>query len=304
GLVRNKSNETNGIFNILARNEINKIQNLDVFAAFETLTTIFGGTSTTTIDGLQLLQSLKQLAATIAKRYTNTFNSLSNIDTQSVLGFNSGKTVDLIMSEADVANVLERAALGQGTIGNTNLIYQYINLANSLFSSAQVNGTNVHLLSDNSGRTRLSSLSCSTQLFMLFEIFCQYSKKYSFIKPNRTITQDKFGYVQVKTSEELPIGVIRFDKKGDMAEFTDENTGTVNFTTTTLTETKTGVLKFLVFKVDLTNTSLVQKSIEILSRDYKEQEAETERRQNPLFISLEDNKNKIAKEYSDIDTII
>ena len=307
GLVRNKSNETNGIFNILARNEINKIQNLDVFAAFETLTTIFGGTSntsTTTIDGLQLLQSLKQLAGTIAERYIKIFIILSNTGTQSVLGFNSGKTVDLIMSEADVANVLERAALGQGTIGNTNLIYQYINLANSLFSSAQVNGTNVHLLSDNSGRTRLSSLSCSTQLFMLFEIFCQYSKKYSFIKPNRTITQDNFGYVQVETSEELPIGVIRFDKKGDTAVFTDENTGTVNFTTTTLTETKTGVLKFLVFKVDLTNTSLVQKSIEILSRDYKEQEAETERRQNPLFISLEDNKNKIAKEYSDIDTII
>lgn len=308
GMIRNKSNETNGIFNILARNEINNIQKLDVFAAFDTLATIFGGTpgaGVATIDGLQLLQSLKLLAGTLADRYIQIFSRLANTDTRSVSGFNSGKTIDLTMSQVDIANVLERAALGQGTIGNTNLIYQYINLANSIYNSAQVNGSNVHLIPDNSGRTRLNSISCSTQLFMLFEIFCQYAKKYSFITPNRSVSQDVFGNVQIEDrNENIEIGEIRFDKTGDTSEFTDRSSALVSFTSKTLTETRTETLKFLIFKVDLTNTSLVQKSIEILTRDYKEQEAETERAQNTLFVSLENNKNKIEREYTDIDTIL
>lgn len=308
GLVRNKNNETNGLFNILARNEISDIQKLDVFAAFNTLATIFGGSSSTTIstiDGLQLLQSLKLLAGTLADKYISIFGRLTNASNQPMLGFNSGKNITLTLSKTDVSNILERAALGQGTIGNTNLIYQYINLANNIFASAQVNGTNVHLQSDNSGRTRFNSLSTSTQLFMLFEIFCQYAKKYSFIKPESFITQDVFGNVQIENRDEnIEIGEIRIDRSGDSAEFTDRSSYTVNFTSQTLTESKTGVLKFLVFKIDLTNTSLVQKSIEILTRDYREQEAEIERVQNPLFVSLENNKNKIAREYSDIDTIL
>jgi hypothetical protein len=315
GLVRNSSNQNTGLYNILARNEINSIAKLEnLRKGFELGMSLRerAGQSTdiiNTIDGATLIESLKFLANDVAKTYIKYYGKIStNQIDQVVSGFSNttGKTINLSVSQADIQSILERAALGQGTIGNINLIYQYVSLANTLFNSAQINGTNVQLLTDNSGRTRLNSLSTSTQLFMLFETFCQYAKKYSFITPGTTVKQDIFGNVQVveDTITRSSEGTVRFDRSGDTAEYERNANVDITFKTTTSTETKVGVITFLTYVVDLTNTAAVQKAIGILTKEYKEEEAQTERQNNSFFVSLEDNKNKIQKEYSDIDTIV
>ncbi len=310
GLIRNIPSETTSIFNILARNEIDNITKIDggatnVAALFATL---LGGTSAaienlnaSTIDGSQLLTHLKTMSVLIATAYKKIRTGSTN---NSVVSFGGGKKISVIISETDIPSVLERAALGQGTIGNVNLIYQYVSLANDIFKSSQINGANVQLLPDNSGRTRFNSISTSTQLFMLFEIFCQYTKKYSFIDINKS-SQDVFGSV-VTTEEVRQIngGNIRVDRDGDSSEYTDSVDAIFAATTTTTTETKTGVLTFYSLNIDLTNTALVQKAIGILTKDYKEDEAQAERQNNEYFISLEDNKKKIDKEYSDMADIL
>lgn len=315
GLVRNSSNQNTGLYNILARNEINSIAKLEnLRKGFELGMSLRerAGQSTdiiNTIDGATLIESLKFLANDVAKTYIKYYGKISaNQIDQAVSGFSNttGKTINLSVSQIDIQFILERAALGQGTIGNINLIYQYVSLANTLFNSAQINGTNVQLLTDNSGRTRLNSLSTSTQLFMLFETFCQYAKKYSFITPGATIKQDIFGNVQVveDTITRSSEGTVRFDRGGDTAEYERNANVDITFKTTTSTETKVGVITFITYVVDLTNTAAVQKAIGILTKEYKEEEAQTERQNSSFFVSLEDNKNKIEKEYSDIDNII
>ena len=317
GLIRNSSNQNTSIYNILARNEINSVSKLEslsqTYEAAQVFATLLSGdkplNQILTIDGATLVETLKTLANLITKSYIKYYGKVSaaKLD-QVVSGFSNttGKTINLSVSQTDIQSILERAALGQGTIGNINLIYQFVNLANTLFNSAQINGSNVQLLSDNSGRTRLNSLSVSTQLFMLFETFCQYAKKYSFITPGTTVKQDIFGNVQVvedtvtRTSE----GTVRFDRSGDTAENDQNANVNITFKTATSTETKVGVITFLTYIVDLTSTASVQKAIGILTKDYKEEEAQSERQSNPFFVSLEDNKKKIEKEYSDIDNII
>lgn len=310
GLIRNSINETTGIYNLLARNEIKNILNLDSFAAAGAFAAIFSGgavpTGTETIDGSILIEYLKGLANNLAKNYINYSSKISTKELASPFSSTAGKTMTLTVSQTDIQSILERAALGQGTIGNINLIFQFVNLANTLFNSAQINGSNVHLLTDGSGRTRLNSMSSSTQLFMLFETFCQYAKKYSFISPGITVKQDIFGAVQLveKTITVPSEGEIDFDRSGDTAEWDKKGKVNIEFKTTTGSETKVGVLTFFTYKVDLTSTAAVQKAIAILTKEYKEEEAQSERQNNSFFISLEDNKKKIEKEYSDINTII
>jgi hypothetical protein len=302
GLIRNKTSDTNGLFNVLAANEINSVEKLDSVpgAAARDPSREFEEFPST-VNGSDLVKYIKDLASGIAAVYTQSRNGSTN---NSVAGFGGAKKISVIISETDIPTVLERAALGQGTIGNVNLIYQYVNLANDIFKSSQINGANVQLLPDNSGRTRFNSISTSTQLFMLFEIFCQYAKKYSFIDINKS-SQDVFGSVVTSTSSSIINGGnVRLDRDGDMAEYTDSVAAEFKTTTTTTTETKTGVLTFYSLNIDLTNTGLVQKAIGILTKDYKEDEAQSERQNNEYFISLEDNKKKIDKEYSDMSDIL
>lgn len=309
GLIRNVPEQNNSLFNIIARNEIQTTLNLQppVFPA-TALAAAFGVTNALnelqegipTTDGKNLILILKSLAERISSIYRASLKPESG-EAPSVSGFNSGKEINVFISIDDVSAVLTKAALGQGPFGNVNLIYQYINLANSLFESAQVNGSNIHLLNDNSGRTRLSSLSCSTQLFMLYEIFCQYAKKYSFIKPKGTRSQDVFGKVQLSEGSSLT-ATVSAEATGD--EATNDGKVDVLLKTTTSSETKTGVINVINLAIDLTNTGMVQKAIGMLGGDVKEEDAQTERNNNPYFVSLESNKKKIQQEYSDISNIL
>jgi len=309
GLIRNVPEQNNSLFNIIARNEIQTTLNLQppVFPA-TALAAAFGVTNALnelqqgipTTDGKNLILVLKALAERISNIYRSSLKPES-ADSPSVSGFNSGKEINVFISIDDISEVLTKAALGQGPFGNVNLIYQYINLANSLFESAQVNGSNVHLLNDNSGRTRLSSLSCSTQLFMLYEIFCQYSKKYSFIKPKGTSSQDVFGKVQLSEGGDL-IATVAAEAGGD--EATNDGRVDVLLKVTTSSETKTGIINIVNLAIDLTNTGMVQKAIGLLGGDVKEEDAQKERSNNPYFVSLENNKKKIQQEYNDILNIL
>lgn len=298
GLLRNTPEQNNSIFNLLARNEIDTISKLS--SLYVTVKTDFTEDAST-IDGTKLFNILKQSAEAISARYQHSISPESP-NNPSVSGFNSGKEINTFISIVDISNVLQKAALGQGSFGNVNLIYQYVNLSNVLFESAQVNGSNVHVLNDNSGRTRLSSLSCSTQLFMLYEIFCQYAKKYSFIKIKGNVSQDVFGKIQLTESDVPGSFTVQADKQGDQPPA--DGTVDVRFKAQTSSETKTGVINIVNLAIDLTNTGMAQKAIKLLTSDSKEEDLQTERGNNSYFISLENNKKKIKQEYDDIGNIL
>lgn len=134
--------------------------------------------------------------------------------------------------------------------------------------------------------------------------FANTLKKYSFISINKS-SQDIFGAIATSTSSSIIYGgAVRTDRDGDTVEYGDRISSQFSATTTTTTETKTGVLTFYSLNIDLTNTGLVQKAIGILTKDYKEDEAQAERQNNEYFISLEDNKKKIEKEYADMSDIL
>jgi hypothetical protein len=300
GLIRNMPEQKTGLFNILARNEIDTVSKLS--SLYSTMNTdLSQAENTSTVDGSKLFNLLKQSADAISGGYQKAIKSESP-NNPYVSGFNSGKEITTFISISDISNVLQKAALAQGPFGNVNLIYQYINLANIFFESAQVNGSNVHLLNDNSGRTRLSSLSCSTQLFMLYEIFCQYAKKYSFIKIKGSISQDIFGKIQLTETIVSGSYTVQADKQGDQPDA--DGTVNVSFTAAVSSETKTGVINIVNLAIDLTNTGMTQKAIGLLTSDSKEEDLQTERSNNIYFVALENNKKKIQQEYDDISNIL
>lgn len=63
---------------------------------------------------------------------------------------------------------------------STNLIKEFVDMANAFTQAASHNGESVYLVDDQSGRTRFNFLSTSTQLLILFEILASMTSKYSF----------------------------------------------------------------------------------------------------------------------------
>jgi hypothetical protein len=137
---------------------------------------------------------------------------------------------------------------------------------------------------------------------MLYEIFCQYAKKYSFIKIKGNVSQDVFGKIQLTESDVPGSFTVQADKQGDQPPA--DGTVDVRFKAQTSSETKTGVINIVNLAIDLTNTGMAQKAIKLLTSDSKEEDLQTERGNNSYFISLENNKKKIKQEYDDIGNIL
>ncbi|MFA6049716.1 MAG: hypothetical protein WC761_00695 [Candidatus Paceibacterota bacterium] len=113
-----------------------------------------------------------------------------------------GKTNSVVSIQVQRGNIsrILTSLVTNRTQNSSNFIKEYVDIANRLYKSAQVQGTNVHLLQDNSNRTRYNFLSSSTQLLMLFELMCSYVNRYSFSSFERsnsfsltTITIDTLG---------------------------------------------------------------------------------------------------------------
>lgn len=71
---------------------------------------------------------------------------------------------------------------------STNFIKEFVDVANAFTKGASVNGEDVYLLDDATGRTRFNFISTSTQLLVLFEIFASMAAKYNFSKFGRSQT--------------------------------------------------------------------------------------------------------------------
>jgi len=102
---------------------------------------------------------------------------------------------------------------------STNLIKQFVDIANSLTQAATHNGESVHLLDDQSGRTRFNFLSTSTQLLIIFEILASMTSKYSFSSFGRsrsifstfiTIDAQKSDFVVKSINDVITVRPIQF----------------------------------------------------------------------------------------------
>lgn len=103
-----------------------------------------------------------------------------------------------------IRKILTSIVDNKTTSTNTNLIKEFVDLANAFALGAAVNGENVYLLSDQTGRTRFNFLSTSMQLLLLFEAFSSMTAKYAFSRFGRsrsiyntfiTIDAEKSNYV-------------------------------------------------------------------------------------------------------------
>lgn len=303
GMIRNKPGNQNDIFVLLSKNDINeygKLYGFDIwypsgeFKAVESLPS----------NGEELISYLRFLADKLSEIYSNSF--LPNSSAGGV-GVDSSSDLLVYLSSADIVDILMKAALGQGSIGNINLVYQFINVANRFFKKAQLNGTNVHLLSDNSGRTRFNQISISTQLLMLFEIFTQYSRKYSFIQRKFSDQISILGQINITRSEINDEGQILESGRGGFGAGRNrdgiggnESVEYVRVFGTSAQETESQVLNVIALKINAGKTSLLQKAITLLTSNPKEDDAKREREINEVFASLENNKKKIEREYSNI----
>lgn len=303
GMVRNQPSDQSNIFVILAKKDIGTIQNLFKFGDY--YGDLTDPNQPLPTNGVDLIGYLKFLASGMASVYTNSF--LPNSSDTSATGVDTGSELLVYLSSADVTDILVKAALGQDVIGNVNLIYQYITLANKYFTKAQINGVNKHLLPDNTGRTRFNSLSVSTQLLMLFEIICQYANKYSYIQRKFSDQINILGQINVTEEEIIPLPGGRY---GRGRRFTagrnndgiggNESRESVQIFSTTAQETVSSVLNVIALSINAGKTAMLQKAITLLSSNPKEEDAQQERNNNNIFASLENNKKKIEKEYTDI----
>lgn len=308
GMIRNTANDQNSMFVILSKKDINILGKLPYAANF---IEDFRAEEPLPSNGTDLIEYLKYLSRQIATEYVNSFRP--NSATQTGGEIDSGTQLLVYLSAADVPDILLRAALGQGAVGNVNLIYQYIKLANTLFTLAQTNGINNHLLPDGTGRTRFNQISVSTQLLMLFEIFVQYAKKYSFIERKFSDRINILGEINVIEREAFPpdgTPGTRPRGRGEGARFRvernrdgiggNESTEIVNLYETTAEESVSSVLNVVALGIDAGRTAQLQKAVSLLTTSPKEEDIEQERTNSPIFASLENNKNKIEKEYTNI----
>ena len=303
GMVRNKPSDQNDIFVILAKKDIGTVQKLYNYSQYSGSDL---DNSAVPSNGIDLIGYLKYLANALATEYTNSFIPNSSVSSDTV---GNGTEMMVYLSSADVADIIIKAALGQGSIGNVNLIYQYVSLANKFFKQAQINGINNHLLSDNSGLTRFNNVSISTQLLMLFETFSQYAKKYSFIQRKFSDQIDILGQINVVESDPRPPGqrgrtttadtLYTVGRNNDGIGGNETNTRII-MSVTTAQESVSSVLNIIALSINSGRTAMLQKAITMLSSNPKEEDAKQERTNSDIFASLENNKKKIEKEYSDI----
>lgn len=119
---------------------------------------------------------------------TNTDRSVihSAFDRLSIQPLRSGQTTVNVfrfnIRDVLLSNVDSRSS------ASTNIIKEFVDVANAFTKGASVNGEGIYLLDDASGRTRFNFVSTSTQLLILFEIFSSLAAKYNFSKFGRSQT--------------------------------------------------------------------------------------------------------------------
>ena len=158
GMVRNSAGTSSGnIFSLLTQYEI-----------------IYTG------DGANLLRELKTSADAIQLTLERALDSMFGTLGRQPL-FEG--TVRYYVQKGSFSELLINCALGDGPTGDSNLIYQFVTLANQFFNSGKISDQNVHInLDANLSTTRYNNLSCSTQLLFIFEILCQYVQSYGGVK--------------------------------------------------------------------------------------------------------------------------
>ena len=83
------------------------------------------------------------------------------------------------LSRGSISTILMSNFVPRRT-GSTNLIKEFMDLANEFTRAASLNGKEVHLVDDDTGRTRYNFISSSMQLLILFELLESFVTKYTF----------------------------------------------------------------------------------------------------------------------------
>lgn len=285
---KNKFYVGTGIFSLLASTEFKNA--FDIYPEGSDGT---GFDNTLTTDGTGLTTGvLRSIVKSIAENVIALVTEASNEAGRAISG---NSELQFYVSKNEIIEILTNCALGTGPSGNDNMVSYFINLANELFNSSQINGVNVQLLSDNN-RTRFNSLSLSTQLLFLFEILCEYSVRYSAwsftnskqINVESTIyTLDAYYATSDTVRTVAAAGVVSAERKSEIFSNSSRETDVLNNA-------------YISVKLDYVQNNKIEEAIKNILNNVPEEERQNLRQSNEYYQSLEDNSNRIADELTGI----
>lgn len=281
GMVRNSAGTSSGnIFSLLAQYEILDTDGFS-FRQFSTRSTAHS-----TSDGANLLSELKRSADAIQLTLERALDSMFGTLGRQPL-FEG--TVRYYVQKGSFSELLINCALGDGPTGDSNLIYQFVTLANQFFNSGKISDQNVHInLDANLSTTRYNNLSCSTQLLFIFEILCQYVQSYGGVK---FISMDNKSDNIAGWRENVPQSNSGVDGYGTHAAYKAENA-----------HVEINPIGISINHAALNKTA---QAIDLLINSSSEGDKKTARAQNNTsFLSLEANKSRIESEYNTIRDIL
>lgn len=131
----------------------------------------------------------KRNTLTQTSQQSGTDNNYSSIDKLGYIDFNPDRRV-VFLNEGDIKTIL-MSLMVPGTVASTTLFTEFLNMSNEISSGASVNGVEVFLVPDQSGRTRYNFLSTSMQLLLIFEVISSLANKYAFADFAKSRYQNK-----------------------------------------------------------------------------------------------------------------
>lgn len=119
------------------------------------------------IDGISTTEELRSQAINAIDRFASvTAQDISGIR---ALDYKVGSIETLLMSNWTPTR-----------LGSSNLVKEFLDLANEFTRAASRDGNATYLLDDASGRTRYNFISTSMQLLLLFELLSSFADRYGF----------------------------------------------------------------------------------------------------------------------------
>jgi hypothetical protein len=282
GMIRNNAGGGSGsIFSLIAEYEL---PDTSVFSFNEHAT----ASSRSTSDGTNLFIELKRSGDAIQTRIQATLGAM--LDGWSRQPLVEGIVRHYIQLDS-FSDLLVNCALGEGSTGDSNLIYQFVTLSNQFFNSGKISDQNVHInLDANLSTTKYNNLSCSTQLLFIFEILCQYTQNY--------------GAIQFVSISDASADIDEWLWRANRSDY-GSDAGFIQAQSMLDATNKRVQIKPVGISINYSAINKTSQAIDLLINSSSEDDKKIARAQNNVaFLALEANKNRIASEYNTIRDIL